>query len=75
MSEVEDKIEWVPMKGQMNETECRTLGINPLPGVSYFAMWFFGQPLIVEYFRGDLMSAHVSVQNRALTAIGVQGLA
>jgi len=70
-----DAIKWKPVAGQMTDDETRTLGVDPLKGRSYHALWFFRRPLIVQNERGVGWSTmSKAVQGRALASVGLKEL-
>jgi hypothetical protein len=71
VTEIADQIKWTPMKGLMNDAECKALGITPLPGRIYWAAWFFRRPLILQYRAGSLTTMSKAVQERALVGCGL----
>lgn len=73
MSDAVDQIRWKPMRGFMNPDEARTLGISPIQGRDYMAMWFFNRPLIVQRDPGiGITTMSKAVQERALVSCGLR---
>lgn len=65
-----EAIKWEPVHGRMDDQEAKTLGISPLPGRSYHALWPFGVPLICQRDHGVWSILPRAIQERAMIGAG-----